>query len=105
LEVYGENPLSGSRASAELEAVFHGVRRVHTLGAFYNAPLTEDSGAGAAEDGGLVCPECGAALIKSGALCLVTVLTTLGCRDLETFRQEMRKARAFGGARASPTSS
>lgn len=66
---------------ADLEAAFHGVRRVSTLGAFYKA-LPKDSG----EGNGLECPRCGAALVKDGGLWPIPLLRREGFIELEEAR-------------------
>jgi hypothetical protein len=79
---------------AELELAFHGVRRVHTLGAFYNAaPKTK-----APEDKpGPACPDCGSALLRVGPWLPLCVLKREGRRDLDELRRAKGRTRVLGG--------
>jgi hypothetical protein len=77
---------------AELEAVFHGIRRVHSLAAFYNAlpkevPAPEESSA---------CPICGAALVRVSAWCPLPMLRKEGLQDLIEMRRQARRQAVFG---------
>jgi hypothetical protein len=78
---------------AELEATFHGVRRVHALGAFYNA-APDEPGDDEACDGD-VCPECGSAMIKRGSWEPVSKLEAEGRVDLCEYRRRQARKRAF----------
>ena len=87
---------------AELEKVFHRVKRVHTVAGFYNALPTEDSDHQA--EGELSCPVCGAALARMPfPFGFVSVLEAQGYRDLAQVCRELGKERALSDARASPT--
>jgi hypothetical protein len=80
---------------AELESAFHGVRRVHTMGAFYNVKVQLE----AEEEGDLgVCPECGAALIRDRAGWWPVIdLERDGYVDLEEARRRRGRDRIFRG--------
>lgn len=83
------------RRLAELEVAFHRVRRVHTLGAFYNVKSEEEEG------GSDFCPCCEAQgyqarlLDPSKPWLPVKQLREGGIRDLEEVRREQRKARVL----------
>jgi hypothetical protein len=78
---------------AELELAFHGVRRVHTLGAFYNAAPKAKP---AEKHAGASCPGCGSALKSVGPWLPVSVLKREGRTDLNDFRQTAGRTRVFG---------
>jgi hypothetical protein len=80
---------------AELELAFNRVRRVHTMGAFYNAvPPQQESPKFASP----CCPQCGGAMFDpSGPLCSVRFLELTGARDFEMARREAGRARVFQG--------
>jgi hypothetical protein len=78
---------------AELEAAFHRVRRVHALGAFYNA-APDEPGDDEAGDGD-VCPECGSAMIKRGSWEPVSKLEAEGRVDLCEYSRRRARKRAF----------
>jgi hypothetical protein len=83
---------------AELEKVFHGVRRVHTLAAFY---LRKEKDTG----GALVpsCPHCGAGLIEGSGWVPMKELLGAGCQDLDKVAQELRRQRVLAApVRGSP---
>jgi hypothetical protein len=80
---------------ADLELAFHGVRRVHTLAAFYNAAPKADAESAAAD--GPVCPICSAALERVGGFCLIKKLRDDGCRDLFEARRQAGRERVFRG--------
>jgi hypothetical protein len=82
---------------AELEVVFHRVRRVHTLAAFYNSQPAEDEDGAAGPAGGLMCPECGAALVREGKLLPISCLLGEGYEDLEEARRRIGRVRVFRG--------
>lgn len=86
---------------ADLEATFHRVRRVHTLGAFYNAvPRGQASKAGESDP---VCPLCSAALVRVGGLSPVSILKSERRLDLAEARRDAARNRAFGGPKAAPS--
>jgi hypothetical protein len=95
---------SSASRLADLEAVFHGARRVSTLGAFYNAVKH----AAAASENGLECPYCRAALHKEGAWWPVPVLRREGLMELEEARSAVARAKqgweAAAPCRGSPGS-
>lgn len=74
--------------SAALEAFFHGVRRVHSVGAFYN-PEHEDS-----KPGGLECPDCGALCVKDSPLLIMEEIERQGLEDIEIVRLRVNRERA-----------
>ena len=81
---------------ASLELAFHGVRRVHTLAAFYNAaPKTEE----AAEKTGPACPKCGSALKSNGPWLPIQVFQREGRHDLDEARRTANRMKVFGGSR------
>jgi hypothetical protein len=74
---------------AELELAFHGVRRVHTLAAFYKGlPKAESEEACAPS-----CPTCGSALLSSGGWIPAIVLKREGRRPLDEARREAGRKR------------
>ncbi len=81
---------------AQLEATFNGARRVHTLGAFYDAGVdgTEEP------QSDPLCPcGCGGHLLREGDdFESVFDLIPRGYRDLDQARREMGRARIFSGA-------
>ncbi len=75
---------------AELELAFNGVRRVHTMGLFYNAKeCKEDS----VDSGTPLCPRCNGRLAYPGkaGLQLVKELEKEGRIDLEAPRKELKQ--------------
>jgi hypothetical protein len=81
---------------AELEVAFHGVRRVHTMGKFYNVKC-EPSGEEGSEVKG-VCLECGAGLIRDQAGWWPVIdLERDGYVDLEEARRRKARGRIFRG--------
>jgi hypothetical protein len=74
---------------AELELAFNGVRRVHTMGLFYNAPETRAEDAASATP---LCPSCNGHLAypKDSALQLVATLVKVGRVDLAAVRPGMK---------------
>jgi len=111
---------------AELEVAFHGRRRVHTMGAFYNADLFcsemcdrngvecarrcvlpnghTDSHCCNSHGGGNCCPLCRAPLMfpSSSGYELISVLKREGRRNLEEVRRETGRDRVFGGTCPGP---
>ena len=82
---------------ARLEWAFHGVRRVHTLGAFYNALPKDNSATDAACD--VVCPACGAAVLREDdVLCAVVLVHKEGRCDLDVLRGDLMRAKVFAVA-------
>ena len=83
---------------AELEVVFHGVRRVHALAAFYLRK--EDDPKQAVTPS---CPHCGAGLIEGSGWLPMKELLRAGCQDLDKVAQELRRQRVLTGpVRGSP---
>ncbi len=78
---------------AELESAFNGVRRVHTLGVFYNALESEKK----VEGEECLCPLCNSPLVRSGMYCSVSELAEDGLRDVEEVRRERARKRALSG--------
>jgi hypothetical protein len=85
-------PSNDSQRLAELEVAFNGVRRVHTLGAFYNVLEPENK-----LEGECLCPRCNSPLARTGFYCCVSELTANGLRDVEDVRREMGRDRVFSG--------
>ena len=84
---------------ADLELAFHGVRRVHTLAAFYHALKTAPEGEGDTVN----CPDCGAALIRVGPWQPVEKLHSQGCWDFDACRRAAARDRGLTGTpRAGP---
>jgi hypothetical protein len=114
---------SDGRRLAELEAAFHGIRRVHTMGLFYNADLACSAscdGCGPREcsarcalpnghdgphrcDGGSEnrCPICNGHLMfpHDSGYAPVANFKKEGRRNLEQVRREVARDRVFGGPR------
>ncbi len=85
---------------AQLELAFHGVRRVHTLGAFYNAlPKPESEEPKSCDPS---CPECGAVLIRKGPLVPISVLKQEGCVDLDEAKRKAARQRILRGVPNGP---
>jgi hypothetical protein len=78
---------------AELEVAFNGVRRVHTLGAFYNALESEKK-----VEGECLCPFCNFPLVRAGFYCPVSELAVNELRDVEEVRRDVARQRAFSGS-------
>jgi len=80
---------------AELELAFNRVRRVHTMGAFYNAVRLQPE---SPESASPRCPQCGGAMFEpTGPLCSVRILEFTGRRDFEVARREAGRTRVFQG--------
>jgi hypothetical protein len=77
---------------AILERAFHGVRRVHTLGALYNVLPDQDSDEGAV---GPICPTCNSAVISQTFLCAVVLLVKEGRADIDECRKIANRKRFF----------
>ena len=82
---------------AALELAFHGVRRVHTLGAFYNALPKPEAEAEEPKSCDPSCPDCGAALIGKGPLVPIFVLKREGCVDLDEAKRKAARLRILRG--------
>jgi hypothetical protein len=78
---------------AALEYAFHGVRRVHTLGALYNAVPKTD---GSDDCGEPSCLGCGAALLHERVLHAVLILVKEGREDFDKARHEANRRKGFG---------
>ena len=85
-------PSNDPRRLAELEVAFNGVRRVHTLGAFYNA-LEPEKKVG----GECLCPFCNSPLARAGLYCPLSELEANGLRDVEDVRRDSARQRVFSG--------
>ncbi len=80
---------------AELESTFHGVRRVHTLAAFYNPKDIEKQLPQSPP-----CPSCGERLFDaSGPWLPIQELRKRGIRELEEARSEIGRERVLTGSR------
>jgi hypothetical protein len=77
---------------ADLELAFHGVRRVHTLAAFYRAVKPAVS-----ESNTLNCPDCGAALVRIGPWQPIERLERIGCQDLDQRRRAVGREQVLRG--------
>jgi hypothetical protein len=86
---------------ADLELSFHGVRRVHTLGAFYNAVPRSQASAKAEADS--ACPLCGALLVRVGGWCSVSILKAELRIDLAEARRQAARNTVFGERKAAPS--
>jgi len=85
---------------ADLELAFHGVRRVTTLGAFYNAVPK-----GARGGKGVDCPRCASALFPDGAWWPIPILLREGLEDLEEVRRSAAREIQGWAAGAPPRGS
>jgi len=92
LKYVSKPPSDDPKRLAELEIAFSGVRRVHTMGVFYNSELTEDKEHDPADS---ECPCCGGSLSVVGQWCAVKELEVGGLRDIEEIRRELRRQKAF----------
>jgi len=81
--------------SAELESIFHRVRRVHALAQFYNAPNPDDE----LKDPGISrkCPACGERLSEPRWWTPLFDLCARGLRDVVELRREMERGRVLLG--------
>jgi len=93
LKYVSKPPGDDPRHLAQLEAAFSGVRRVHTLGLFYNPNLLEKG-----DPKELKCPHCDGHLFVVGVYCSIGDLESSGLRDIETVRRETGRERVFGRA-------
>lgn len=73
---------------AALEKTFHGAKRVHALGIFYNPKLQSEESPSEKRDLG-PCPYCQAPLSYRGAYCRVAELEAEGLRSLDEVRREL----------------
>ena len=117
--------VSDGKRLGQLEAAFHGVRRVHAMGLAYNADLIcheacsvcGDACEGFCEHPGdhsckhhratnNSCPLCAAPLMfhRLSAYTSISVLKKEGRRDLDETRQQVDRDRVFAGPRGSPRS-
>jgi hypothetical protein len=82
---------------ADLEAVFHRVRRFHTLAAFYapEVPPKEDPPQ-------KKCPICDARLTEPRGWNTIAELSGRGLRDIDAVRAEIERARGLGTDRSPP---
>jgi hypothetical protein len=88
-------PSNDPRRLAEVEAAFHGVRKVHTLGAFY-APEFEDVtdlNAGGSQR----CPRCNEYLVITSGYCAVSTLEAEGLRNVNDVRRAVFLQRMAAG--------
>lgn len=81
---------------AHLEAAFAGVRRVHTMGLFYNPNLPEEEPPQESK-----CPHCGGHLFVGG-YCPISDLECSGLRDVEAVRREAARGRVFSAGAGPP---
>jgi hypothetical protein len=93
LKYVSKPPGDDPRHLAQLESAFSGVRRVHTLGLFYNPDLPEED-----DPKELKCPHCDGHLFIVGVYCSISDLESSGLRDIETVRLEKGRQRVFGRA-------
>jgi hypothetical protein len=117
--------VSDGERLGQLEAAFHGVRRVHAMGLAYNADLTCHEPCSVCREGceGFCehpgdhyckhhrakdnsCPLCAAPLMfhRLSAYTPISVLKKEGRRDLDETRQQVEKEGVFAGPRGSPSS-
>jgi hypothetical protein len=113
---------SDGKRLAQLEEVFHGVRRVHTMGLFYHADLhclekcslcESRCDCSSGHEGqhsckyhraGAGCPVCGAALMypRNSGYRKVSELKREGRRNLDEVKREIGRERVFAGPRGAP---
>jgi len=93
LKYVSKPPASNPQHLAQLEAAFSGVRRVHTLGLFYNPDLASDD-----DPKDLRCPHCDGYLSVVGGYCPASELEASGLVDVESARREVGRQRIFGRA-------
>jgi hypothetical protein len=88
LKYVSKPPSDDPEMVGRLEVAFHGTRRVHALGLFYDF---------AGEDGDNLqsewknCPLCGAALVREKGICSVQELRARALRFISDVRAERRK--------------
>jgi hypothetical protein len=78
----------------ELEVAFDGVRRVHTLAAFYNPKIEREPGEEGPGDAGHW-PICGDLLLDAPGYHFVSDLLREGRRDVDAVRVEIARAKTF----------
>lgn len=81
--------LAGPDRLAELESIFHRVRRFHCYGAFYNPDVEKP------EVPGRSCPSCGGTLHDRGAWITLDQLRRRGLKDMEVFQLELNRYKAM----------
>ncbi len=96
LKYVNKPPSNDPRRLAELEVAFHGVRRVHTLGVFYN-PETDGEEKEVSKES-CRCPRCRSPLSPVGCYCPITQLEADGLRDVDEVRRELSRRKAFSGS-------
>lgn len=77
---------------ADLEIIFHRVRRFHTLAAFYNPDVPDEEKPAARK-----CPTCGDQLSEPKQWRPIYELERMGLRDLDSIELELRRSRALSG--------
>jgi len=77
---------------ADLELVFHRVRRFHTLAAFYNPETPKEE-----KPPRRKCPVCGEPLSEPSGWKTISELESQGLRDVEEVRSEVARLRGLGG--------
>jgi hypothetical protein len=84
---------------AQLEKAFHGVRRVHALGAFYNPKDESDMEMVEGLPGPGHCPFCGDVLLRPTGWKWTPIpeLRSQGLRDWDEIRQEVGRKKVFEG--------
>ncbi len=87
LKYTSKPPSENPKHLAQLEAAFHGVRRVHTLGIFYNAPGVERR----RPTGAASCPKCGEPLRITSGYVPIAELQARGLRDVDEERARIRR--------------
>jgi hypothetical protein len=85
LKYVSKPPSHDPQRLAEVEAAFHRVRKVHTIGAFYAPELEDvaDLNAGGAQR----CPHCGEFLVIASGFCAVTKLEAEGLLNVNVVRR------------------
>jgi hypothetical protein len=88
LKYVSKPPSDNPEMIGQLEVAFHGTRRVHAMGIFYNFKAPEHD---CREDLGLACPKCGARLVADpGGLREVSYLKDIGFESLRSARIQGR---------------
>lgn len=92
---YASEEKTTADRAAHLEIIFHRVRRIHALAAFYNMPKPKDD----LQKDGLFnkCPLCGEPLSSPDFRFLLCDLRACGSRDVTELQREIGKARVLAG--------
>jgi hypothetical protein len=95
LRYLSKPPAGDPEQLARLEAAFHGVRRIHVLGMFYNGGASIKNKTRSPQDE-MVCPYCGLYLQRISGYCLISEFQAAGIRGLDEVREEVARVSSLG---------